>query len=91
MIYQLPNGKVIEITIEQFLRMTDEDMQYMIANNFGEEINNPFFDSVLNTFEHNNEELIEEIGLDELTEEDKEELQSYLDEDYDIEEDYNED
>ena len=61
MIYQLPNGKVIEITVEQFLKMTDEDVQYMIANNFGEEINNPFFDSVLNTFEHNNEEQIEEI------------------------------
>jgi hypothetical protein len=35
MIYQLPNGKIINISIEQFLLMTDEDEQELIACNFG--------------------------------------------------------
>jgi hypothetical protein len=47
MLYQLPNGKTIEITLEQFLAMTDEDIEYLIAYGHGEEINNPFAGSAL--------------------------------------------
>ena len=47
MLYNLPNGKTIEITVNQFLEMTDEDLEYLIAFNHGNEINNPFFGSVL--------------------------------------------
>jgi hypothetical protein len=47
MIYSLPNGKVIELSIEQFLRMTDDDVQHMVARNMGEEYGDPFQDSVL--------------------------------------------
>jgi hypothetical protein len=47
MIYSLPNGKVIEMSIEQFLRMTDDDLQYFIARNAGDEYADPFTDSVL--------------------------------------------
>lgn len=36
MIYSLPNGKVIEITIDQFLDLTDEDIQYLMSINYGE-------------------------------------------------------
>ena len=36
MLYQLPNGKIIFLTIEQFLDLTDEDIQYMISVDFGE-------------------------------------------------------
>ena len=35
MIYQLPTGKIINISIDDFLNMTDDDMQLMIATNFG--------------------------------------------------------
>lgn len=45
MLYQLPNGKVIYITIEQYLELTDEDIQYMMSINHGEHIINPFTDS----------------------------------------------
>lgn len=45
MIYQLPNGKVINITIEQFLDMTDQDIQYFISINGGDYAANPFTDS----------------------------------------------
>lgn len=45
MIYQLSTGKVIEISLEQFLEMTDDDIEYLVAYNVGENINNPFFKS----------------------------------------------
>lgn len=47
MLYQLPNGKVIEISTEQYLEMSDEDFEYIIAYNYGEELENPWFGSVI--------------------------------------------
>lgn len=47
MLYQLPNGKCIEISIEQYLRMTDEELNMYVAYNYGEEVNDPFALSVL--------------------------------------------
>lgn len=47
MLYQLPNGKVIEITVDQFLRLTDEELQELLAYNAGEVLDNPFFGSAL--------------------------------------------
>lgn len=47
MIYQLPTGRVIEISTEQYLEMSDEELQYFIAYNCGEMIENPWFGSVL--------------------------------------------
>ena len=47
MLYQLPNGKVIEISTEQFIEMTDEELEYLIAYNYGEGMEDPWFGSVL--------------------------------------------
>jgi hypothetical protein len=47
MIYQLPNGKAIEISVEQYFRMSDHELNSLVANNWGEEINDPFALSVL--------------------------------------------
>lgn len=47
MLYQLPSGKVIEISVEDYLDMSDEDLEHIIANNSGEAIDNPFFASIL--------------------------------------------
>jgi hypothetical protein len=49
MIYQLPTGKAIEISLEQFLEMTDDDLDYLNAYNVGEPIEDPWFGSVLTT------------------------------------------
>jgi hypothetical protein len=35
MLYQLSNGKVISLTIEQYISLTDEDIQDLIALNIG--------------------------------------------------------
>ncbi len=40
MIYQLPNGKVINISIETYLRMTDEDLRYLSESNAGTHVSN---------------------------------------------------
>ena len=45
MIYQLPNGKVINISIDQFLDLTDQDIQYFMSVNGGDYASNPFTDS----------------------------------------------
>lgn len=42
--YQLPNGKVIFISIEEFLDLSDEDIQYLISIDYGEYVPNPFSD-----------------------------------------------
>ncbi len=40
--YQLPNGKVINLSLDQFLDMTDEDIQYLISIEYGEYVRDPF-------------------------------------------------
>ena len=47
--YQLPNGKVIYISIDEYLSMTDEDIQYFIASDYGDTIVNPFSGSAVDT------------------------------------------
>ena len=47
MLYQLPNGKVIFITIEQFLELTDDDIQFMMSMDYGEHTTNPFINSAV--------------------------------------------
>lgn len=48
MLYSLSSSKVIEISVEQYLDMTDEEFEYLISINYGESVENPFFGSVLN-------------------------------------------
>lgn len=47
--YQLPNGKVIYISIEEYLSLTDEDIQHLIALDYGDTVNNPFSGSAVDT------------------------------------------
>jgi hypothetical protein len=45
MIYQLPNGKVIHITIEEYLDLTDQDIQYLMSQNAGNYASSPWYKS----------------------------------------------
>lgn len=47
MIYQLPTGKIIYLTLEEFLDLTDEDIRYLISVNAGHHAppRNPFVGS----------------------------------------------
>jgi hypothetical protein len=86
--YQLPTGKVIYITIEQYLSMTDNDIQYLISTNAGESIHNPFTKSALDenttekqkeydfSFIENEEESHKEISFEDLTQDDLDKIDS---------------
>jgi hypothetical protein len=45
--YQLPNGKVIYLTIEEYLELTDLDIQFLMSIDYGEHIIDPFIGSAV--------------------------------------------
>jgi len=47
MIYQLPNGKIIHISFDEFLDLSDLDIQYLMSVNAGDYAPSPFYNSVL--------------------------------------------
>lgn len=47
MIYQLKNGSSIQLSVEQYLNMTDEELEYMNVYHQGDYIDNPWHESVL--------------------------------------------
>ena len=65
MIYQLPSGRVIEITLEQYLEMSDDDIEFFIAYEVGEYSENPFYASVIKVkTKEDEEEFFDEDDLD---------------------------
>lgn len=82
MLYQLPNGKVIEISTEQFVEMTDEELEYLIAYNYGEVQENPWFGSVLSKQAPEDEIDILPVELPDVKDNDK---ISSLDADFNVE------
>jgi hypothetical protein len=75
MLYQLPNGKVIYLTVDQYLDLTDLDIQYLMSIDYGEHLLNPFTDSavVQNTKEryYDFDYLIDDEGLSETPSDDE--------------------
>lgn len=47
MLYQLKNGKTIELSVEQFLTMSAYELDALEGANWSEEVNDPFAISVL--------------------------------------------
>jgi len=47
MLYQLPNGKVVHLSIEEFLDLTDLDIQFLMSIDYAEHIIDPFTGSVV--------------------------------------------
>lgn len=64
MLYQLPNGKVVEISTEQYLEMSDEDFEYLIAYNYGEVVEDPWFGSSLSKQDNSRKEDVAETVPD---------------------------
>ncbi len=63
--YQLPSGKVVHLTVEQYLDMTDADIEYMVRMNAGEYISSPFHGSVIrNTKKSEKEDIDEDTRID---------------------------
>jgi len=87
MLYQLPNGRVIELSTEQYFQMTDDELEYLIAYNFGDNVEDPWFGSVI----HKSSRISLEEGppeiITDLTDISMEDKISYTDIDYKPEED----
>ena len=49
MLYKLPNGKTIYLDVEDYLYLTDIDIQNLIALNVGDPHLNPFKNSVIHS------------------------------------------
>lgn len=47
MLYQLPNGKVITLTVEEYLDLTDTDIQYLVSLDAGEGSVSPWHQSAI--------------------------------------------
>jgi len=54
MYYQLPNGRVIEMSTEQYFDMSDEELEYLIAYNYGDIYENPWHGSILSKHDNSN-------------------------------------
>jgi hypothetical protein len=92
MLYQLRNGKTIEISVEQYLRMSDQELDSYTGNNVGQELNHPFSLSVLRHGEKPSKtdfvSIFEEEVVDDFAEESIEDLtdieidEKFADEDF---------
>lgn len=85
MLYQLPSGKVIEISTEQYLEMSDEELEYLIAYNYGEVMEDPWFGSVLSKRDNSVPEDVSDVLPDLIDIPDEDKI-SYTDIDYNPEE-----
>jgi hypothetical protein len=47
LIYQLPNGKIIRLSLEEFLNLSDEDITYIESLDIGESASTPWTGSSL--------------------------------------------
>ena len=47
MLYQLPDGRTVEISLELYLEASDEEIQSLLGANFGIDIINPMYGSVI--------------------------------------------
>ena len=59
MLYNLPNGKTIDITFEQWLNLTDDDIQYLVAFGHGEDTNSIWRGSSLENMGSQRQDAIE--------------------------------
>lgn len=66
MLYQLPNGRVIRISVEQYLDLTDDDIAYLCnpANNIGAHVNSLWTGSILKRKKSKIEKSLEDTSID---------------------------
>lgn len=77
MLVNLSNGKTIEMSVEQYLNMSDEEFQYLVATGAGEDIIDPFHQSYIKS------------NKKDRYDEDEEEEESDVSEDIDYEDEEN--
>jgi hypothetical protein len=68
MLYQLPNGKVVHLSLEDYLNLTEKDIQYLLSINAGDYIASPWAESAIGRNRRDPEEDEEEEDEDDGTE-----------------------
>lgn len=76
MIYQLSTGKIIYLTVEQYLDLTDQDLQYLVSINAGHyaPVRNPFIGASIapdedeEDDEESDDEYYEEVPIEDFPE-----------------------
>ena len=56
----MPNNRVIYMTLEEYLNLTDDEVQFLVAFEYGTPINNAFHGSAVDTKQKPEEEEDEE-------------------------------
>lgn len=59
MLVQLPNGKTTDIPLHLYIIMGDEDFQYLLSTDEGDEIGDPFYGSALRSARAETLDLVE--------------------------------
>lgn len=47
MLYQLPDGRTVELSIYDYLSLSDEELRNLVGTHYGSEINNPSYGSII--------------------------------------------
>ncbi len=47
MLYQLPDGRTIEISLDDYLKLSDQELKDLVGLNYGMAINNPLYGSYI--------------------------------------------
>jgi len=84
MLYQLPDGRTIEMSIYDYFALSDEELNSLIGYNHGAEINNPRYGSSINKTgrpESETEEDFSEYDIPDIPVEEKLKDQDYFNED----------
>jgi len=83
MLYQLPDGRTIEMSVSDFLSLSDEELQSLQGyQNIGKVINNPMYGSATKSLGRQvPDKLISEQDIPDISPEDK-----FNDQDYTIDE-----
>ncbi len=74
MIYQLPNGRIIELTLEQYLDLTDDELKDLngLDSSYTTQATGPFYKSILDKAKKEKKEVSPdktnyEPGIDEIS------------------------
>lgn len=84
MLYQLSDGRTVEISVYEYLSCTDEELNSLIGSNYGMEINNPNYGSIITKPgrpEPDHVDEYREVDIPDIPDEEKFDDQDYIDED----------
>lgn len=80
MYYQLPNGKVVQMSVDEYLSLSKKDIQYLLSINAGDYISNPWSGSVISNIKITLENNDSEEDCDSVVFENAEEVETYFEE-----------